>query len=187
MDSNEKNLKVKNSLLELDGVIGRSHYFINSAILIATFIMSFIPTAITRAGLIITVPCCIGLFILGMANQFKRLRDVRGTTENQILFQVILTVFLVIPYINAIPNIFLLFMEGAVTGSGKGLGELEKSVNSMIKAGNPVAPTANLADKQELQLAHIEAIEKLHKLKESGAITDEEFSRYKFEALKKVA
>ena len=45
-------------------------------------------------------------------NVFKRLRDIRGTTLHEIPYQAGLFCLMLIPYLNLIPMLCLMFMEG---------------------------------------------------------------------------
>lgn len=108
-------------LLKSGGVIDRFAYFRNVAIIMA---LSIIVTYITGGyqgpvdelstgifGLIFLAYLTYFLFI----NSFKRLRDIRGTTERELLFNVGLVLLFLIPFVSLATLLFLLFARGRVT------------------------------------------------------------------------
>lgn len=174
--SQESRLQENPSLLEFNGVINRMSYFINSAILIVCFGVSALPLLFGFLGAVISVPLMLGLCVVGFVNNMKRLRDVRGTDQDELRWGIGLFVALCVPYLNIIPNIALLFMEGAITGNGKGLETIETAIAS-----------AKVPSLHKVNSSSLESVEKLYKLKEMGAITNEEFEQQKAQLLKKVA
>ena len=162
------------------GVIGRMDYFLNALKIFGLGMLAFIPVGLGSLlgsvgiilGGVITFVLFIPLFYFCYHNHFKRLRDIRGTTQNELVAIIIMCVLMIIPYVGIIPGLVLFFAEGKITGNGAGLEKLEEVFT-------PSPPQQSETDK-------ISNIEKLHKLKEAGAITEEEFNKYKEDALKKM-
>ena len=159
-------------------------YLVNSFISLGLFIAALIPFGIgsvfgpITAGLggLVSLVVCIPVCYYGFHNNLKRLRDIRGTQKDEFAAGLMLFIGLIIPYISAVVGLVLLFMEGAVTGNGNGTSGFEGRIQSFT-ISKPVTSEAD----------QINNLEKLHKLKEDGVITEEEFQNYKVEALKKIA
>lgn len=119
-------LAVRPSVYKRGGVIGRKDYLKNMAIIFALALLAVVafggvittPNSASFLGLLAFV-CFAGLAYLGYINAFKRLRDIRGTTENQLPYQLLLVVLFSIPYVSIIPLAILLLLEGAVTGNNQ--------------------------------------------------------------------
>jgi hypothetical protein len=172
-------------LFAKDGVIGRMDYFINGFKVLGLGLLACIPFALGSLinpvtavlGGLCTAACFIPVVYFAFLNHFKRLRDIRGKTQDETNYQIILCVVMIVPYVGVIASLALLFAEGVVTGNGKGLGHVEESISNTVTNIRP----------KESESQKIENLAKLHKLKESGAITEEEFNKYKDDALKKIA
>ena len=127
------NLNENPNLFKRGGVIGRMGYLKNMVILFAVvagiflFVGNYISnTGTTGTGMsVLAMFCLLGVTYLSYINSFKRLRDLRGTTHQEIPFQVALAVLMTIPYVSLIPVAVLLFAEGAVTGNSTVFANLE--------------------------------------------------------------
>lgn len=181
-------LRINNSLISGNGVINRTDYFVNSLKILGFIFLAFIPlfiglimgSAFSFIGGLITGVLCIPSIYLACLNHFKRVRDIRGTTENEpiILFGVFIG--LCIPYLGAIVGLILLFKEGSVTGNAEKLDTISQNVSNAINSGfNPKEKSQNIRNED------IENLAKVHELKKSGAITEDEFQKYKNDILNK--
>lgn len=121
-------LSVSSELFNSGGVLGRLDYFLNLLKLSGFTILACIPIVIGsvmfgESGQTIgTVVAAIGglpIFLAYYFTMFKRLRDIRGTTDKQVAYQTTLVISMLIPVISLIPTLALLFMPGKIT-SGKG-------------------------------------------------------------------
>lgn len=181
-----QNLEVNTNLFRRGGVVGRKEYFkimfIIFAVTILTFVImanSFFKSEVMEVGFMgITLIILLGLSYFGLINSFKRLRDIRGTTYNEMPYQVGLAILLSVPYISLIPLAILIFAEGAVTGRGTAFARVERAFSNKIdEAASPV----------DLESKRIDNLSRLHQLKETGAITEDEYKHYKDDVLKKSA
>lgn len=109
----------------------------------------------------------------GFHNNFKRIRDIRGTTKDEVIVIIGIHIAFTIPVLGTIVSFIVLLMPGKITDNGPGLDKIKD-----VFTPAPSKPNEN---------DQIMNIEKLHKLKEAGAITEEEFVKYKNEALRKIA
>ncbi len=123
---NDKDLEVQKDLFVAGGVLGRMDYLISHFKLFGLGIIAAIPYiagsflggAAATGGLALTALMCIGLAYGGYITMFKRLRDIRGTTENQISYQVGTVIAMCIPVVSFFASLGLFFIPGAVTGHG---------------------------------------------------------------------
>ena len=125
---NNSQLSVSSELFKSGGVLGRRDYFLNLIKLSGFTILACIPIVIGsvmygESGQTIgTVVAAIGglpLFVAYYFTMFKRLRDIRGTTDKQVAYQTTLVISMLIPVISLIPTLALFFMPGKIT-SGQG-------------------------------------------------------------------
>ena len=127
---NESDLSVSTELFKSGGVIGRLDYFLNLIKLTGFTILACLPILVGtvmygESGKTIgTVVAAIGglpIFVAYYYTMFKRLRDIRGTTDKQVAYQTTLVISMMIPVISLIPSLVLFFMPGKMT-SGRGPG-----------------------------------------------------------------
>jgi uncharacterized membrane protein YhaH (DUF805 family) len=175
--STSEDLQIKSELFSSSGVIGRMDYFINSLKVFGLAILAYLPVLFGVAlmgeigsvvGGLITFVAFLPVIYFSYINMFKRLRDIRGTTESQFGYQTGLVVAMCIPFVNLGANIILLFMQGKIT-SGNTNGPSNKRSDS--------APDSQQVDN----------LVKLHQLKQTGALTQEEYDKIKADTIKKVA
>ncbi len=121
-------LEVSNELFKSGGVIGRLDFFMAHLKLTGFTLLACTPIIIgvalfgEKGKLIGTIMAAIGglpVFMAYYYTMFKRLRDIRGSTEKQVAYQTALVISMIIPVISLIPTIALFFMPGKIT-SGKG-------------------------------------------------------------------
>lgn len=127
----------------------------------------------TALGFLVTVVAMLPLIYYGFHNNFKRIRDIRGTTKDEVIVIIGIHIAFTIPVLGTIVSFIVLLMPGKITDNGPGLDKIKD-----VFTPAPSKPNEN---------DQIMNIEKLHKLKEAGAITEEEFVKYKNEALRKIA
>ena len=179
------NLSINSNLLQRGGIVGRMDYFKNMMILFAATMVIYAITfreAIKSETLEIAflggmLVLLFAITYLGLINSYKRLRDLRGTTHNELPFQVGLTILMAIPYLSIIPLGILLFAEGAVTGHGSVFGRLEKSLSNDRMEES----------REEIEAKKIDNLSRLYQLKESGGISEDEYKHYKDDVFKKSA
>jgi uncharacterized membrane protein YhaH (DUF805 family) len=125
---NNSQLLVSSELFKSGGVIGRLDYFLNLLKLSGFTLLACVPIVIGavmygESGKTIgTVVAAIGglpVFVAYYFTMFKRLRDIRGTTDKQVAYQTTLVISMLIPVISLIPTLALFFMPGKIT-SGRG-------------------------------------------------------------------
>ena len=128
-------LELGHNLFLRGGVIGRMTYFRNVAVILASYILIVVVTTLalfnseTVAEIILVASLAAAPMIyLMLINSFKRLRDIRGTTNKELPYQTVLGLWLMVPYISIIPLCLLVFTEGAITGHGHFFRDLEKSI-----------------------------------------------------------
>lgn len=118
-----ESLEINTNYFERGGVIGRwdfiKYSFIYSvAFYIASFGIGAILT-VARAPLAVGILTQAGFILfnlyLNYINAYKRLRDIRGTTEDQTSAQVKLTIGLILPLINLFVAFWLVFTAGKIT------------------------------------------------------------------------
>jgi len=80
-------LEIRNNLFARTGVIGRMAFLRNISTIFTTFIF-FTNTFATA----------LSMSYLVFINSFKRLRDIRGTTEGEIPYQAALAILMLILY-----------------------------------------------------------------------------------------
>lgn len=66
-------------------------------------------------GIAAFVGVCGVSFYFGFINIYKRLRDIRGSTENQAAHQIFVTIGFIIPVVSIFVAIWLMFMPGKIT------------------------------------------------------------------------
>ena len=125
---NDPDLEINDGLFKSGGVIGRLDYFFANIKLTGFTLLACAPIVIgaimfgDKGKLIGTVMAAIGgfpIFVAYYYNMFKRLRDIRGSTENQVRYQTALVISMIIPVVSLISTLILFFMPGKIT-SGKG-------------------------------------------------------------------
>ncbi|WPU67079.1 hypothetical protein [Peredibacter starrii] len=177
------NLNINKNLFRRGGILGRMDYFKNMMILFAATMVIYIVSfrevitneALEAAFFVTMLVLLIGISYLSLINSFKRLRDLRGKTHNEIPFQIGLAVLMAIPYLSIIPLGILLFAEGAVTGHGSIFGRLESSLsNNRFEES-----------KEEREAKKIDNLSRLYHLKETGGISEDEYKHYKDDVFKK--
>ena len=119
-------LSVNNDFLSAGGVISRKNYFFSFLKLLGCTFLSygiiigsvFIPQDVggQYAGWAIYGVATIALTYFSYVNTYKRLRDIRGTTDGQIGWQIGTTIALIVPLVNIITMGILLFKKGKITG-----------------------------------------------------------------------
>ena len=104
------------------GVIGRVDFLLNNLKLYGLMLLSFSPvvlgymvggTPLAFVGFGVTFLCLIPLFYFSCVNAFKRLRDIRGTTEKEALYRAILCLLWLVPYLGFVLKIALTCWKGA--------------------------------------------------------------------------
>jgi uncharacterized membrane protein YhaH (DUF805 family) len=190
-------LEVNTDFFSKGGVIGRMDYFVNCCLKAFGFqLLAVIPIALGASmggagvllGGLVTAALVLPVIYFAIVNTCKRLRDIRGTTENENTWQIIAIVCMYIPFLGIIVVMLLLFMEGAITGNGKGTAGFEQkrsNLNTINESGEQKYSTLNSTSESEEQ--KILNLEKFYMLKESGVISEEEFVKYKEDTLKKMA
>jgi hypothetical protein len=130
----KRTLELRSNLFLRGGVIGRMAYFRNVALILATYISIVLSTTLalfnseTVAEIILVAALTAAPMIyLVLINSFKRLRDIRGTTNNECRYQTALGACLMVPYLSILPLFFLVFTEGSITGNGSFFRNFEKS------------------------------------------------------------
>lgn len=117
---------INKAIFTSGGVLGRKDYFfallkLVSYFIVGTLIFSSISIVLTKfhpafekllisylvVGLIIT-------FYYKYVNAFKRMRDIRGLTHNQIYWQIGYVLFSCIPILGLLPALALFFIPGKV-------------------------------------------------------------------------
>ena len=115
-------------LLKAHGVIGRRDYFINNLKLTCITLLAFSPYIYfeligERYGHGLTFEtiapfvCILPITYFAFQNSFKRLRDIRGTTENQFMANSIMVVTMAIPVVGFFINLALFSMKGKITNN----------------------------------------------------------------------
>ena len=127
---NDIGMNEKNGLFQVDGVVGRLIYLRNILIIIGlSMVVTYLlggyeaPDPAERMGVPGIIAFAILTYLL-LINSFKRLKDIRGTSKNQLLYNLALAVILFIPYVSLFALLGLLFAKGAVTAQ-KGAGKIE--------------------------------------------------------------
>lgn len=123
---NDNELDIRKDLFIAGGVLGRMDYFVAQLKLMGLVFVAAIPYAAglfiggaaSMGGMVLTGIMAAGLGYCGYITIFKRLRDIRGTTEKQVTFQVGTVIALSIPVVSFFAALALLFIPGAVTGDG---------------------------------------------------------------------
>ncbi len=182
---------IQKSMWETQGVIGRWDCFVNAIALTLMIVLGAIPFLVglsTKSGPatvicgLISLGAILPLAYYGWMNLFKRLRDIRGTLKDETLYRSLLFGSSMIPYVGFVPQLVLLFIEGKIT-SGKG----ERMADHQGKTEQVGSSVTKLFQPKENKTEQISNLEKLYKLKESGAISEEEFNECKKSALEKIA
>jgi uncharacterized membrane protein YhaH (DUF805 family) len=127
---NDMHLREKNGLFQIDGVIGRLIYLRNVLIIIGlSMVITYLlggyetPDPAERMGIPGVIAFTFLTYLL-LINSFKRLKDIRGTSKNQLLYNIALAVMFFIPYVSLFALLGLLFAKGSVTGK-KGVSKIE--------------------------------------------------------------
>ncbi|MFP5387066.1 MAG: DUF805 domain-containing protein [Bacteriovoracia bacterium] len=127
---NEMHLREKNGLFQIDGVIGRLIYLRNILIIIGlSMVVTYLlggyetPNPAERMGIPGVIAFTVLTYLL-LINSFKRLKDIRGTNKNQLLYNLGLAFIFFIPYVSLFALLALLFAKGTVT-SQKGVNKIE--------------------------------------------------------------
>ena len=125
------------------GVVGRLGYLLNGVKMSLLTTLAFAPVIAggeygfkgVLLGSLVSFAALVPVIFFGFHCVLKRLRDIRGTSENEIPAVVTTFIFLVIPYIGLVPFLCLFLVEGAVTGNGNILSRLEASLHSQSVYG----------------------------------------------------
>lgn len=120
----EKDFSLREGLFETKGVIGRGAYLRNILIIFAvsvfvTYLLGGYgtPDPASTMGLTGTIFFVFMTYLL-LINSFRRMRDIRGTTDKQMLYQLGLIVLLFLPVVSILTLGYLLFAKGTVTTLG---------------------------------------------------------------------
>lgn len=105
------------------GVLGRWDFLKISILYAVVFTITgwttiFVVATVNRsaATLIATVLFFVGsYFYLTFINLYKRLRDIRGTTQNELVIKMIVTACLFLPVVGVLMKLWLIFMPGKIT------------------------------------------------------------------------
>lgn len=201
----ENKLNINKALFAFSGVIGRKDYVMN---IIWLFLLGLLPSIIFIAGILSTVsynemssnpyafiPMLLGLgfwgilgllaylalMLFGYGLMFRRIRDIRGTVKDEVMwFAVIIVSSLLIGFIPILNSLFgivlflvLVFKKGVVTSPDA------LTVNQVwSKFGS--CSCNNKPSENEIM-----TLEKLFELKEKGALTEEEYKDAKKRLLEK--
>ena len=119
---NEK-LHLNNKLISSGGVIGRLDFFFVMIKVIALVLLGLTPlifdnvidSVTGRAVLLLMV---LPIWYITFINIFKRVRDIRGTTKDELVFKIGAVLIYCTPFLNTLFLLFLLFAKGKVTGQG---------------------------------------------------------------------
>lgn len=118
------NLKINRNFFSFGGVVGRLRFIFNlllSLFLLFGFGFSWVICLIQHFRLLGTVNLIILLTLLAFyySNFFKRMRDVRGTLEYDLLLRIIVFLFLSIPSSNIVIMVALSVLPGKITRKSK--------------------------------------------------------------------
>jgi hypothetical protein len=113
-------LEINKQFFSRGGIIGRWDFFIKCAETVGLYALGFIVFVIGvsmgKAPAILGSITGFGIMATSAVfywfNAFKRLRDIRGTSIQETPYQVGLFVASIIPYLNLIPFLCLMCMEG---------------------------------------------------------------------------
>jgi uncharacterized membrane protein YhaH (DUF805 family) len=124
----DPDLEVSNKLFKSGGVMGRLDFFFAHLKLTGFTLLACTPILIGVAlfgekgkliGTVMAAVAGLPVFVAYYYTMFKRLRDIRGSTEKQVGYQTALVISMLIPVISLVPTLALFFMPGKIT-SGKG-------------------------------------------------------------------
>lgn len=104
-----------------------------------------------------------GCLFLHCNNSFKRLRDIRGSDQDELIWKIGVVIFSVIPYVNLVLAALLAAKEGVISSSTTAM-PLARLFAQFV-GGGPVDASAEIA--------------KLYELKKTGAISETEFENMK--------
>jgi hypothetical protein len=113
-------LEINKQFFSRGGIIGRWDFFIKSAESLGLYALGFIVfvlgVSMGKGPAIIGSVTGFGIVAISTVfywfNAFKRLRDIRGTAIQETPYQVGLFFASIIPYLNLIPFLCLLCMQG---------------------------------------------------------------------------
>ena len=121
----EDPFRINTQLFKFGGVMGRMDYFKNwlkafGLLFLVYFTAGFIGGLTGSESTTATLTSIAGIFnipflVVVCSISYRRLRDIRGTTENDMMFRVLVTVALLIPIVNLITDLVLLFTPGKIT------------------------------------------------------------------------
>ena len=175
-----KELKINNNIFIPGGVLNRGRYLAYCWAFSVGLTIVVLPLYFLRspsfyyASIIVPIARILWAYLF-LINTFKRIRDVRGTTKDQLLWQITYTLLTSIPImlgvkvallLNVLLQSFLFLKKGVVTSEdATPLNELFSGKSHQDNGG-------------------VEKLEKLHDLKEKGVLTEEEFAEEKKKILK---
>jgi uncharacterized membrane protein YhaH (DUF805 family) len=170
-------LRINKQTFSRDGVLGRWDYLVCNLKIYGIFVGMIIGVLIPVIHyVVVPVFALLSICALPFAfiNMYKRLRDIRGTTDDQLAWQTALTIALCIPYLGIIPAFVLWFKQGVVTSP-----ETAIPLDKLFQGAN--------SDRSTPIPSQTTTIRDLHGLLKDGAITQEEFEEEKRKVLGKTA
>ena len=180
-------LEFDKSLISYKGVIDRITYFTNSLIYLAIMVIPLVvamllfassSNALVVVGILVLLCTIVPLVVISFGNHYRRLRDIRGTRENEVIWFVAMTLLMLVPYLSFVLGILLVTIPGAITSNRASvLAPVSKAIGQGgFSISIPKGKDENATSK----------IKELHELKESGALSEEEFVAAKAELLKTI-
>lgn len=126
------------SFFSIGGVVGRLGYLLSGIKMALFTVLAFVPFTAggdygregALFGALSSFLALTPVIFFGFHSVLKRIRDIRGTTENEIPAIVTTFILLAIPYFGLVPFLCLFLVEGAITGRGNILSRLEESLHS---------------------------------------------------------
>lgn len=178
-----------NSLVSFKGVIGRSRYSVNVGVVIVFALVIFgllsapigVPKLLRSGVYLLTV--CFALVVV-LSNHVRRFRDIRGTKKSEVTWVILLLVSMAIPVFNILTLLFLLFKEGSIVGDADPIFSKDVEGSAAIKVNSALDNVAASIHERGRKTFSASEIERLHELKEKGALTEDEFTRKKEDILK---
>jgi hypothetical protein len=118
------NLRVNKDLFKFGGVIGRVNFALNYILVVALMLVFYFGMVVSNQHhfLILALINFFAAFVplvFHYSNCFRRVRDIRGTLDNDFTSRLITFIFLLVPYLNIITLVALFLIPGKVTGKPK--------------------------------------------------------------------
>ena len=131
---NSVELKNNPNFFSIGGVIGRADYLLCGIKLVTLMSFAVIPLALgsnygSRGSVVggtLSFLLIIPIIFFGLHAVCKRIRDIRGTANDEVSAIVVTNIFLITPYLGLIPFFGLFLTEGSITGSGNIFSKFDK-------------------------------------------------------------